>query len=126
MRAPYKATWAAEASRAPSPATLRHALEALPEPVRRAHARKLTRLSNACGCAEGAVGAVVAVGLVAWHFIATFTDWSLVAVATLIGQLLVAFLAGGFAAKWLGLAVARARLRALCQQLQRQAGPSGS
>lgn len=102
-------------------AELRAALDARPEDARKAHERKRDRLSRTCGCAEGALGSLTLGALVVWRFLHTFTDWSLRGVASLIGQLLLAFVIGGFAGKFLGLAIARARLRALCRRVEREA-----
>jgi len=105
-------------------AQLRAALAALPEPTRSRYERALYRLSTACGCVEGAVGALLAVALVLARFAHTFTHWSLLEAALLAGQLLFAFLIGGFIGKFLGLAIARARLGTLCKRIEGQARQS--
>lgn len=102
-------------------AQLRVALESLPESTRRAHERLLHRLTHACGCEEGAAGALILVGIVLGRFLYTLSHWSLLNVARLAGQILLAFVVGGVAGKFLGLAVARIRLHALCQRIEREA-----
>ena len=101
-------------------AELRAALDASPMAARTAHERELTRLSRACACGEGAVGALTLGALVMWRFLHSSSDASLLGVASLIAQLLLAFLIGGFTGKFLGLAIARARLRALCLRIARE------
>jgi hypothetical protein len=68
--------------------------------------------------------ALLAVAFVLGHFAHTFTHWSLLKGALLAGQMLLAFFVGGFLGKFLGLAIARARLRALCKKIQGQARQS--
>ena len=108
-----------------SNARLRAALAVLPAPARSRHERALYHLSKACGCVEGAVGALFIVVLVVARFACTFIHWSSLNVAMLAGQVLLAFLMGGFMGKFLGLAIARVRLRALCNRIQREARQSG-
>ncbi len=97
------------------------ALDASPVDARDAHQRKLHRLSRVCGCGEGAIGALTLAALVMWRFLHTFAGWSPGGVASLVGQLFVAFLIGGLSGKFLGLAIARARLRALRSRILREA-----
>ena len=105
---------------------VRVALDSLPEPLRRLNESAFHRLTSACGCAEGALGAVTLVTFVLGRFAYTFTHWSLFEVLLLTGQVSLAFLVGGFAGKSIGLAIARMRLRALCNRIRREARQFGS
>lgn len=96
-------------------------LKALPPTMRPEDARAVQKLGNACGCAEGAVGALVLSALVLLRFVDTSDEWSLMELPLLLAQLVVAFLIGGFVGKYVGLLVARARLRRLCDRLQQEA-----
>ncbi len=84
--------------------------------------RRLNRLANACGCAEGAMCGLV--GLVAgavWVACAG-GSWDLGRVARAAGAALACGVAGAVVGKVSGLALARYRLRRLVTVLARQMG----
>lgn len=95
--------------------------ETLPQSTRPEHARALAKLAKACGCAEGAVGALTFSAIILVRFFYSFRDFSLLDLLLLAGELLAAFLIGGFAGKFVGLAIARARFRRLHGRLLQEA-----
>jgi hypothetical protein len=96
-------------------------LKALPPTARPEDIRAVQKLGNACGCAEGAVGALALSALVLVRFLCAPGEWSLLDLPLLLPQVVAAFLIGGFAGKYVGLAVVRARLRRLCNRIWQEA-----
>jgi hypothetical protein len=100
---------------------VRGTVAALPQSARLEDVRAFQKLAKACGCAEGAIGALILLAFVLTHFICASVDWSLFDLTFLFIQIIAAFLIGGFAGKYVGLAIARARLRRLCDRIHREA-----
>ncbi len=99
---------------------------ALPLSTRPEDVRALEKLNKACGCAEGAVGAVTLPAIILVRFIYASGEESLLALLLLLIELLAAFLIGGFVGKYVGLAIARARVRRLRNRIQQQEARMGA
>ncbi|MEO8153530.1 MAG: hypothetical protein ABI605_10710 [Rhizobacter sp.] len=96
----------------------------LHEPQRSEHELQINRLLAACGCAEGAIGALLLLGLAfAFPLRPAGADTASAMVAW-AAEAVLGFMIGGLAGKLAGLGRARHRLRRLCERLETElSGP---
>jgi hypothetical protein len=81
------------------------------------HEKRLNKLVNACGCAEGAAGALLLPTITGLLLSLSARTWTPKVLILTILALFLAFVLGGILGKWAGLNAARERLKRLTKKL---------